>query len=142
MPNEDAIMLALRLAGAGQIAFGLLYPLASRALDWPDQARRVRPINARIFLTLFLYISAINLAFGLLGLLAPRLLLDGTTLATLLLAFIAAYWSVRTVLQLVWYRWSEVDNWVGSAPARAALTGAVAFFAAAHLLALAHVLTK
>jgi hypothetical protein len=142
MIEETTVTYALRAAGAGQILLGCVHPIAARNLNWREEAKRVHPMNARIFITLFLYISGLNIAFGLLGLFGPHLLLDGTLLATLVLGFITLYWSVRLILQLTYYRWQEVKNWMGSAPARHTLTLGVACFVAAHGLALAYVLTS
>jgi hypothetical protein len=46
-----------------------------------------------------MYILSINTAFGLLALLAPRALIDGSTLARAVCAYTAAYWTVRLILQ-------------------------------------------
>jgi hypothetical protein len=139
MTDESLVILALRAAGAGQILLGVMPAVAARPLRWAEESARMRPMNARMFRTLICYISGINIAFGLLGLLAPRVLIDGSPLATLVLAFITLYWVVRLVLQLAYYRWREVGGWLGSAPARHGLTAGLCCFVAAHGLALLYV---
>ena len=66
-------------------------------------SKLLRPLTRQVFWTYSVYILSINSAFGLLSLLAPHLLIDGSTLARLVCAFIAAYWTARLILQFTMY---------------------------------------
>ena len=94
---------ALILAGIAQLAVASTSVLIPKLLGWREETKLLRPLTRQVFWTYSLYILAINTSFGLLALLAPRLLLDGSTLARVVCAFIAAYWAVRVTLQFAVY---------------------------------------
>jgi len=133
---EDLILWGLRVAGAGQIALALLHRVAMRELAWQDDFARVRPLNARLFKGLFGYVTCMNFLFGLLALVGPGLLLDQSTLALLVAAFLAAFWTARVVLQLFYYRWREAPGFVGRWYCRAMLMSGFVGIALAYWLAL------
>ncbi|MGZ8781078.1 MAG: hypothetical protein ACXW31_14245 [Thermoanaerobaculia bacterium] len=58
-------------------------------------------MTRQVFWTYASYIMGIHVAFGLLSLLAPGALLDGSLLARSVCGFIAVYWLVRLTLQFV-----------------------------------------
>jgi hypothetical protein len=94
---------ALILAGVAQLgiaAFSLLIP---RLLGWRDETARLKPLTRQVFWTYASYILGFHVAFGLLSLLAPAALLEGTLLARVVCGFIAVYWLVRLTLQFVAY---------------------------------------
>ena len=94
----------LQLAGGGQLLLALATLSVPRMLGWREELARLRPLNRQIFTTYAGYILCTNLCFGLLSLLAPAWLLDGTPLAAAVAWYIAAYWGVRLVLQFVYYQ--------------------------------------
>ena len=94
---------ALILAGIAQLAVASTSVLIPKLLGWREETQLLRPLTRQVFWTYSLYILAINTSFGLLALLAPHLLLDGSTLARVVCAFIAAYWTVRVTLQFAVY---------------------------------------
>jgi hypothetical protein len=94
---------ALILAGIAQLAVASSSLFIPRLLGWREETKLLRPLTRQVFWTYSSYILSINSAFGLLALLAPHLLLDGSTLARLVCAFIAAYWTVRVTLQFAVY---------------------------------------
>jgi len=133
---EELILWGLRIAGAGQIALACLHRVGKRTMRSQDELARLSPLNAQIFMSLFGYITGINLCMGLLGLLAPRWILQpGNVHALKLALFIAVYWSVRLGLQLFHYRWHEAPGNVGAPVTRVILPLGLARFAAAHWLA-------
>lgn len=94
---------ALILAGVAQLgiaAFSLFIPLL---LGWRDETARLKPLTRQVFWTYASYILGFHVAFGLLSLLAPAALLEGTLLARMVCGFIAVYWLVRLTLQFVAY---------------------------------------
>lgn len=90
-------------AGAGQLALAAASLAIPRVLGWREQTARLRPLTRQVFWTYAVYIWAFNVSFGLVSVLAPALLLDGSALARLVCAFIAAYWGARLVVQLAWF---------------------------------------
>ena len=81
-----------------------------KLLGWREETKLLRPLTRQVFWTYSTYILAINTSFGLLALVAPHLLLDGSTLARVVCAFIAAYWTARVTLQFAVYDRSVVTR--------------------------------
>lgn len=135
---EDLILWGLRVAGAGQIALAFLHWVGKRELHWAEDFARIRPLNARLFNGLFGYVTGMNFLFGLLALLGPGLLLEGSRLALIVAGFIAAYWTVRVMLQLFYYRWQEAPGFIGAWYSRAMLLSGFVGIAVAHWLAVSH----
>lgn len=118
-------------AGAGQLALAAASLAIPRALGWREETARLRPLTRRVFWTYAGYILGFHVAFGLISVLAPDLLLDGSPLATGVSAFIAVYWGVRLVLQFAWFRGAGVPAGLRYRLAEAAL---VALFVALTLI--------
>lgn len=95
--------IALILAGLAQLGVASSSVFIPRLLGWREETKLLRPLTRQVFWTYSVYILSINSAFGLLSLLAPHLLIDGSTLARLVCAFIAAYWTARLILQFTMY---------------------------------------
>jgi hypothetical protein len=93
----------LMLAGAGQLLLAAGSLAIPRVLRWSDDLSRVRPLIRQIFWTYAGYIWATNVSFGLLSLLAPAALCDGSTLAVAVSGFIAIYWLARIVIQFAYF---------------------------------------
>ena len=94
-----SLELVVRLAGVGQLALAAASTAIPYLLDWRRETSRLRPLLRQVFWIYAGYILALHIAFGLLSVLAPRWLLDRSGLAAAVTGFIAAYWSVRVVLQ-------------------------------------------
>jgi hypothetical protein len=90
---------ALILAGIAQLAVASTSVFIPKLLGWREETKLLRPLTRQVFWTYAAYILSINTAFGLLSLLAPRALIDGSTLARAVCAFIAVYWASRLTLQ-------------------------------------------
>ena len=95
--------LLLIVAGFGQIGLAAGSIAVPYVLKWSVDMAKVRPITRQIFHTYSVYIWATNLCFGLLSLLKPELLLDGSPLARLVAGFITAYWGARLFIQFLYY---------------------------------------
>jgi hypothetical protein len=92
----------VRLAGLGQLALAAASTAIPIVLRWRQQTAGLRPLLRQLFWIYAGYILGFHVAFGLLSLLAPGWLLDGSGLATAVSGFIAVYWSVRLVLQFTY----------------------------------------
>lgn len=90
---------AIIFAGLTQLAIATSSLVIPRVLGWRAETARLKPLTRQVFWTYAGYVFSMNVAFGALSLLAPRALLDGTTLARAVCAFIAIYWIARLVLQ-------------------------------------------
>jgi hypothetical protein len=92
---------ALILAGIAQLGIAASSLLIPRLLGWREETARLKPLTRQVFWTYASYILSFHIAFGLLSLLAPAVLLDGSALARTVCGFIAVYWLVRLALQFV-----------------------------------------
>jgi hypothetical protein len=92
---------ALILAGLAQLGIAGSSLLIPRLLGWREQTARLEPLTRQVFWTYASYILSFHVAFGLLSILAPAALLDGSLLARAVCGFIAVYWLVRLTLQFV-----------------------------------------
>jgi hypothetical protein len=88
---------------AGLCHFGILIAsaVAPQMLDWKHSLAPLKRMNRQVIWTHGAYIAGMIAAFGVLSVAAPQLLTDGSPLARIVCAFIAAFWGVRLVLQLL-----------------------------------------
>ena len=91
------------IAGLGQIVLVCASLTIPRVLGWREELQALRPLTRQVFWTYAGYILCLNLCFGLLSTLAPRLLVDGSRLATAVSGFIALYWGVRIAIQFFYF---------------------------------------
>jgi hypothetical protein len=92
---------ALILAGIAQLGIAASSVFIPRLLGWKEETTRLKPLTRQVFWTYASYILGFHVAFGLLSVLAPAALLDGSLLARAVCGFIAVYWAVRLTLQFV-----------------------------------------
>jgi hypothetical protein len=95
------IEYALLLAGLVQLGIAGSSLMIPRVLGWREETARLKPLTRQVFWTYAVYILSMNTAFGLLALLAPKALVDGSLLARAVTGFIAVYWLGRVTVQLV-----------------------------------------
>jgi len=119
------------LAGVGQLVLALASLAIPRVLKWREDVARLRPLTRQVFWTYAAYIWGTNVAFGLVSVLAPESLLDGSILARAVCGFIAAYWGARVVIQLFVFDRTDAPRGSLVALAEVALT---ALFAALTLV--------
>ena len=100
---NTAAELALLLAGLTQLAIASSSLLVPHLLGWREETRQLRPLTRQVFWTYASYILVMNVAFGVLSLVMPRALSDGSSLARVLCAFLAAYWAARLILQFTYF---------------------------------------
>lgn len=91
--------IALLLAGLAQLGIATTSVFIPRLLGWRQETALLRPLTRQIFWTYASYILGIHIAFAALTLLAPHALIDGSTLARAVCAFIGVYWATRLILQ-------------------------------------------
>jgi len=91
------------LAGVGQIGLVAASAMIPRLLHWREEIAKLRRLTQTVVTTYAFYIAGTNLAFGLLSVLRPEWLTDGSGLARSVAGFIALYWAVRLVLQFAYY---------------------------------------
>lgn len=90
---------ALILAGIAQLGIAVSSLLIPKMLNWREDTAQLKPLTRQVFWTYACYILGIHIAFGLLAVLAPASLMDGSLLARAVCGFTAVYWLTRLTLQ-------------------------------------------
>ena len=107
MADKKLLEIMIVVAGIGQILLVIGSLAIPKFLNWSSELSKVRPLIRQIFWTYAGYILVTNLSFGLLSVLAPTALLDGTFLGTCITGFIALYWAARIVIQFTYFDRSD-----------------------------------
>jgi hypothetical protein len=97
------IQVLLQVAGLTQIMLAIGSLVIPRLLNWRIELLKTSKLIRQMFWTYAAYILVINLCFGLLSVFYYRELSDGSTLATLINGFIAAYWISRVAVQFLYF---------------------------------------
>jgi hypothetical protein len=115
------------LAGVGQLLLVLGSLAIPRVLGWPEETAKLRPLTRQVFWTYAGYIWCTNLWFGLISVLAPRSLLDGSVLAGAVTAFMAVYWGARVLIHFLYFDRRDLQQGVWNRLAEALLVGLFLF---------------
>ena len=96
------VNLATLLLLGGVCHFGILTAsaLVPRVLAWRDELRKLQPLCRHLVWTHGVFIVGVIVAFGLISVLAPAELANGSKLARLFCGFVAAFWLARLAIQL------------------------------------------
>ncbi|WP_350287123.1 hypothetical protein [uncultured Croceitalea sp.] len=101
----------LILGGMGQIFTALIYPyIRHRVFDWYTDVQQLKPLNQEIAKTYGRYIQGLNFSFGLIAILIPNDLKNGTNLAIALTTLIAAYWVGKVITQIAYYPMYQIPQ--------------------------------
>ena len=108
IPIPDWIIIA---GGIGQIFTALIYPyIRHRVFDWYNDVRKLKPLNQEIAKTYGRYIQGLNFSFGLIAILIPADLKNGTNLALALTGLIGAYWIGKVATQFAYYPMYDIPQ--------------------------------
>jgi hypothetical protein len=99
------------LGGCGQIFTALIYPyIRHNVFDWYNDVKQLKPLNQEIAKTYGRYIQGLNFSFGLIAILIPTDLKNGSHLALALTGLIAAYWVGKVVTQIAYYPMYDIPK--------------------------------
>lgn len=99
------------LGGCGQIFTALIYPwIRHRVFDWYTDVKQLKPLNQEIAKTYGRYIQGLNFAFGLIAILIPNELKNGTDLAIAMTALIGCYWVGKVATQIAYYPMYQIPQ--------------------------------
>jgi hypothetical protein len=96
-------------AGWGQLLLAGASLALPSVLGWREQTTHLRPLTRQVFWTYAAYIWTTNVCFGLLSILGPYCLLDGSPLAAAVTGFITLYWGARLLIQLAVFDRTDVS---------------------------------
>jgi len=99
------------LGGCGQIFTALIYPyIRHQVFDWYNDVKQLKPLNQEIAKTYGRYIQGLNFSFGLIAILIPTDLKNGTSLAIALTGLIGAYWVGKVLTQIAYYPMYDIPQ--------------------------------
>ncbi|WP_299097628.1 hypothetical protein [Winogradskyella sp.] len=99
------------LGGCGQIFTALIYPyIRHKVFDWYNDVKQLKPLNQEIAKTYGRYIQGLNFSFGLIAILLPNDLKNGTNLALALTGLIGAYWVGKVATQIAYYPMYQIPQ--------------------------------
>lgn len=91
------------LGGCGQIFTALIYPyIRHQVFDWYNDVKQLKPLNQEIAKTYGRYIQGLNFCFGLIAILIPTDLKNGSHLALALTTLIGMYWVGKVATQIAY----------------------------------------
>ena len=104
----DWIIIA---GGIGQTFTALIYPfIRHRVFDWYNDVKQLKPLNQEIAKTYGRYIQGLNFSFGLIAILIPADLKNGSNLALALTGLIGAYWIGKVATQFAYYPMYQIPQ--------------------------------
>ena len=99
------------VGGCGQIFTALIYPyIRHKVFDWYTDVKQLKPLNQEITKTYGRYIQGLNFSFGLIAILLPSDLKNGTNLAIAITGLIAAYWVGKVATQIAYYPMYDIPK--------------------------------
>ena len=72
--------------------------------------KQLKPLNQEIAKTYGRYIQGLNFSFGLIAIVIPNDLQNGSNLATALTGLIAAYWAGKVATQIAYYPMYQIPQ--------------------------------
>lgn len=99
------------VSGIGQVFTAMIYPfIRHRVFDWYNDVKQLKPLNQEIAKTYGRYIQGLNFSFGLIAILLPNDLKNGTNLAIAITGLIAAYWVGKVITQIAYYPMYDIPK--------------------------------
>jgi len=101
----------IMLSGGGQIFTALVYPyIRHKVFDWYNDVKQLKPLNQEIAKTYGRYIQGLNFSFGLIAILIPTDLKNGSHLAIAITGLIGAYWVGKVATQIAYYPMYDIPK--------------------------------
>ncbi|QEC51625.1 hypothetical protein EDD80_102149 [Anseongella ginsenosidimutans] len=91
------------LAGLGQILLGVSSLIIPRILDYRRELFKLPALLRQMFITYSLYILGTNFFMGIVSIVLPEQLLDGSGLALAFSIYAALYWMSRLFIQFFYF---------------------------------------
>lgn len=86
------------------------FTLRHKVFDWYNDVKQLKPLNQEIAKTYGRYIQSLNFSFGLIAILIPNDLRNGSYLAIAITCLIAAYWVGKVATQIVYYPMYQIPQ--------------------------------
>lgn len=110
------------LAGIGQLGLALGSLALPRVLHWSADTAKLKSLTRKVFWTYAGYIWVTNVCFGVLSVMAPAALLEGSALSRVVAGYITLYWGARVFVQLFYFDRADAPAGLRYRVAEAALT--------------------
>ncbi len=110
MSTYDCLWYAVIAGGIAQFVLCVASPFIPIVLKWPEQLGALPKLLRQVFWTYAAYILGTHLVFAGVSVFAGRWLLDGSVMAAVMTGFIALWWGVRLLIQIVGFDTAEVPD--------------------------------
>ncbi len=97
------LVVAIWLAGAGQLTIAVANLQVARKLDYHGNLAKLAPMVGQVFLVHAVYVVLLILWFSALCLIFAERLASGDPLVRFLTGGLAAFWGLRAIIQLLFY---------------------------------------
>lgn len=104
------LIIALQLAGLGQIILVLASIAIPRCLQWSEGLAGLRPLLRQMFWTYAVYVTGVHLFAGVVTLFAATELTNGSFVSTAVCLLMALWWGARVLIQFFFFDRSDIPN--------------------------------
>jgi len=126
------------LAGIGQIVLATGSLALPRLLNWKENLAPMKKLVRVHFITLLGYILCLNFFFGIVSVVLPEDLCDGSSLAVAFSLLLSLYWVARVFIQFAFNKVPEKPKGVFFTIAEILLWGLFIFLAIVYSLVFLH----
>lgn len=107
---NDYLIIALRLAGIGQIVLVLASLAIPRCLQWKDGLAGLRPLLRQMFWTYAVYITGVHAFAGVVSLVAADELVAGGFVSGAVCLLMTLWWGARVGIQFFYFDRTDVPD--------------------------------
>jgi hypothetical protein len=108
---ETTLARLIFLAGLGQVGVLVASALVPFRLNWRDELRSLSRLHRQMYWVYGGYIVLSIVAFAALSIFTPRELASGSAMARGFCAYVAVFWGIRVVLQVVFDVEEHLTAW-------------------------------
>lgn len=132
---NDWLIIALKLAGIGQLVLVLASIAIPACLEWKKGLAGLRPLLRQMFWTYALYITGVHIFSGVLSLFAAEELVNGSVVSAAVCVLMAVWWGARIVIQFFFFDTSDLPKTKFNKLAELGLTLLFAYLTAVYVWA-------
>jgi hypothetical protein len=108
--SDQTIITLLTLSGIGHIAISVGSIAVPKLLDWKKHVDAGPPLFRQVYWTYSAYIKLVNIAFGVVSIIATHELIGPSLLAKCINLFIIIYWVGRMGLEFFYFDRSSLTG--------------------------------
>ena len=107
---NEHLIIALKLAGIGQIVLVLASVAIPHCLCWKVGLAGLRTLLRQMFWTYAVYVTGVHLFAGIISLIAAEELINGGIVSTAVCLLMAVWWGARIGIQFLFFDRTDVPD--------------------------------